>query len=384
MDTTSSKGSHDQQREARNEYLKAVALCFARGLADKLFLAVLAVVGALYFDFSTLSWVSQALLVVPMILVIQIGRELCMAPFSYLAHRGLEKYFPSWQWRFWKEVLVENATRRFLQSAFIVAATYAVTLTGGGGMLFMLSFVIAFFAEFILPWERTVFEPRRVTHEDLKDEALIARLTPMLERVGLTPQAVKVVKLSERMTRANAWMCGSQVWLGDTLLANCSDDGIDSVVAHELGHYHHQHRRSRIVYLQILLSLVVGYTVVAFNSGLFESFNGAAMVPLLLLVYQTCLTLLYPLELAQSRRNERQADEFALNMVGAKGARELRDSLEKTNSGWLKPWPIFVWFFSTHPTEAERLAHVDEWEARQARFAVPPVAKSDAPVVRTA
>lgn len=373
MNTSSSMGGLiDSQRAARNSALLGYSLQTLRGLADKLFLLLAGYLGASYFDFSAIALHWQIACLLPFVFLIQLGRELCMAPFSFIYHQRVSAhYVRNYTWRVWWQSVRRNSFRRLEQNAFIVAVTYVILITPAPFIFVLMSPFIAMMAYAILPWERSIIEPDAVSHVPCADQALLARIDPMLKEVGLTPQAVKIANLSEKFTMANAWKCGEQVWLGDTLLSKCSDDAVDSVVGHEIGHYFHKHSddTSWWVQVHIWLALMVGFLTLLsypmFDADLFKGWLGA--VPVFMLAYELTRTILKRAELAISRRHEREADEYALDKVGAKGARDLRDALCDANHHWENPWPILVWLFSTHPSTAQRNAHIDEWERRPKR-----------------
>src|SRR5260370_36115731 len=83
----------------------------------------------------------------------------------------------------------------------------------------------------------------------------------MSERAGTRVRGVYKWHLSEKSKKANAALTGlgatRRIILADTLLDNYSDDEIEAVLAHELGHHVHRH---------ILKSIFVqaGITLVGF------------------------------------------------------------------------------------------------------------------------
>src|SRR5205085_854877 len=79
----------------------------------------------------------------------------------------------------------------------------------------------------------------------LQNEELKARLVRLGERAGTRVRGVYEWKLSEKSKKANAALTGMgntrRIILADTLLQNYSDDEIEAVLAHELGHHVHKH-----------------------------------------------------------------------------------------------------------------------------------------------
>ena len=81
--------------------------------------------------------------------------------------------------------------------------------------------------------------------EPLDDEDLRRRLVVLSERAGTRVRGVYRWKLSEKSKKANAALTGlgatRRIILADTLLDNYTQDEIEAVLAHELGHHVHRH-----------------------------------------------------------------------------------------------------------------------------------------------
>ena len=81
--------------------------------------------------------------------------------------------------------------------------------------------------------------------QPLDNDGLRERLTKLGERAGTRVRGVYEWKLSEKSEKANAALTGMgatrRIILSDTLLQHYSDDEIEAVLAHELGHHVHRH-----------------------------------------------------------------------------------------------------------------------------------------------
>ena len=81
--------------------------------------------------------------------------------------------------------------------------------------------------------------------QPLQNEELKQRLVRLSERAGTRVRGVYEWKLSEKSKKANAALTGlgktRRIILADTLLNNYSDDEIEAVLAHELGHHVRRH-----------------------------------------------------------------------------------------------------------------------------------------------
>jgi STE24 endopeptidase len=208
------------------------------------------------------------------------------------------------------------------------------------------------------------FEP--LEHEELK-----RRLIVLSERAGTRVRGVYKWHLSEKSKKANAALTGlgatRRIILADTLLDNYSDDEIEAVLAHELGHHVHRH---------ILKSIFVqaGITLFGFwlanevlhfaveRRHLFETVSDFADLPLLILVATVLSFLLMPALNAYSRFNERQADRYCFESVASvepfiSSMNKLAEQnlAEKTPSRWVE------WLLHSHPAITKRVAAAEAW-----------------------
>ncbi len=205
----------------------------------------------------------------------------------------------------------------------------------------------------------------------LENEELRARLVRLSERAGTRVRGVYEWKLSEKSKKANAALTGlgstRRIILADTLLQNYSDDEIEAVLAHELGHHVHKHILGSIV-VQGVISLV-GFWAVALALDAAPRFwpslggpHDFANMPLLLLVASALSLLLVPAVNAYSRRNERQADLYCWKsipavqpFVSAMQKLAAQNLSETTPSKWVEM------LFHSHPAISKRIAAAEAW-----------------------
>ena len=207
--------------------------------------------------------------------------------------------------------------------------------------------------------------------EPLDNEELKRRLIVLSERAGTRVRGVYKWHLSEKSKKANAALTGlgatRRIILADTLLDHYSDDEIEAVLAHELGHHVRRHILKSIV-VQAGITLfgfwlaneVLHYAIERFN--MFETLSDFANLPLLILVSTVLSFLLMPALNAYSRFNERQADRYCFQSVASvepfiSSMSKLAEQnlAEKTPSRWVE------WFFHSHPAIAKRVAAAEAW-----------------------
>jgi STE24 endopeptidase len=201
----------------------------------------------------------------------------------------------------------------------------------------------------------------------LPDEELASELRELSQRAEVPVRTMLVTDASRRTTKHNAYVSGlgptRRLVLFDTLLEDAPRGELSGVVAHELGH-----RRFRHVAIGTALGMAgaaAGVLVlwVVFQWDGLVSAAGATgpgdpgCVPLVLLVFWLLELAALPFETWLSRRWERQADRFALELTHDGAAMEqMHRRLALANLADLDPPRVLYVLLFTHPTPPERIA----------------------------
>jgi STE24 endopeptidase len=212
--------------------------------------------------------------------------------------------------------------------------------------------VLVLLLVFVAP---VLLEPVFNRFEPLPDVELAGALRSLADRAGVPVREVLVADASRRTRKHNAYVSGigstRRVVVYDTLLDEAGRPELEVVVAHELGH-----RRHRDVAKGTVLAMASAAVAVLVAWPLDPT---PRHIPLLLLVWELLELATLPLTAAFSRRLERQADRFALELTHDTGAFESAfRRLAKANLSDLDPPRLVYAFLFTHPTPAERLAAV--------------------------
>jgi STE24 endopeptidase len=164
-----------------------------------------------------------------------------------------------------------------------------------------------------------------------------------------------------------------RVVLWDTLLDRGEPGEIRLVVAHELGHRRFRHvALSTAITMAATAIFVVGLWALLQWDGLLAAIgaNGPGdprVIPFALLAGTIAELAVQPFALALSRRWERAADRFSLELTGDAEAYEATHrNLALSNLGDLAPPRAAYVFFFSHPSATERLAAGRAWTARRA------------------
>ncbi|MFZ0455457.1 MAG: M48 family metalloprotease, partial [Ignavibacteriaceae bacterium] len=149
--------------------------------------------------------------------------------------------------------------------------------------------------------------------------------------------------------------------LGDTLLENYTKDEIETVIAHELGHYKKKHIIKNIVIGTIASFLTLFIISVLYKISIhwfgFDEITIVAALPLLSLWVMLIGLIQTPLTNILSRKYEYEADEYAIAATGKPASFESTlDKLTEQNLGDKDPHPFVEWFFYSHPSIKNRVS----------------------------
>jgi STE24 endopeptidase len=173
---------------------------------------------------------------------------------------------------------------------------------------------------------------------------------------------------SKRSSHGNAYFTGfgknRRIVFFDTLLERLTPAQIEAVLAHELGHFKHRHILSRMVMIfglslgfLWLLGQLIDSPAFFFGLGL-EQVTPALGLLLFFLVLPVFTFPLTPLSSSLSRRQEYEADAYAVAQTSATDLAEALVKLYEDNAATLTPDPIHSAFYDSHPPAALRIARL--------------------------
>ena len=206
----------------------------------------------------------------------------------------------------------------------------------------------------------------------LDDVGLKARVTALMQRCGFAAKGLFVMDGSRRSAHANAYFTGfgasKRVVFYDTLLRQLTPGEVEAVLAHELGHFKHRHIVKRMVIL--FGTSFAGFALLGWLSGRAWFFAGLGVQPDLgapndavaLLLFMAAAPVfgffIAPLSARLSRRDEFEADAYAVAQTNGIDLSAALLKLYQDNASTLTPDPIFVKFYYSHPPASERLARI--------------------------
>ncbi len=251
----------------------------------------------------------------------------------------------------------------------------------GGGILALLTWIYALTGSsfwwiawiclslislFLAAFYTSVFAPIFNKMEPLGAGSLRDSIEAYADSVGFPLNQILVMDGSRRSAKANAYFSGvagkKSIVLYDTLVEQQEEEELIAVLAHEVGHYKHQHvlKSMLISILQMgviffilgkvlgseHLSLALGATKPSFHIGILAFSMLYSPISLVTGVFMNFY----------SRKNEFEADAFAKKTHSAEYLSTALKKLSVNNLSNLHPHKLFVFFYYSHPPLLERLA----------------------------
>ena len=206
----------------------------------------------------------------------------------------------------------------------------------------------------------------------LENGTLKERLLRLCRGAGVAVEGIFTFDLSKNTRKANAGFTGigksRRIVLGDTLIREFTEEEIETVFAHELGHYRYHHIRTGI--LVGTLSTFGGlfctsqlYAWSVTRAG-FSALTDLGALPLLGIWLSLFALATAPVRNALARRHERQADRYAVRTTGKPGpfAAALR-KLADQNLADPDPHPVIEFLMYSHPSITRRVRMVEAMTA---------------------
>jgi STE24 endopeptidase len=319
-------------------------------------------------SFGTSIWVLAGF-----VFVTGIALSLLALPFAWYAQFKLEERFGfnTTTMQTW----VIDRVKGFLLALLLGYPLLALVLkliewTGANWWLWAAAVVIVF-QLLLLLIAPVVIMPLFNKFTPLPEGALRERLFALAQRTDFPTRSIDVMDGSKRSRHSNAFFTGfgrfRKIVLFDTLIAQLTEPELESVLAHEIGHYKKRHVM-KFLGLSIA-GVFMAFAAIAwlarqqwfYRAFGFEhqgGFAAANVVPALLLFGLLAGTLgfwLSPLTHFLSRRFEYEADGFAHATMGeAQSLIQALRKLSEKNLSNLNPHPLYSCFYYSHPTLLER------------------------------
>jgi STE24 endopeptidase len=220
------------------------------------------------------------------------------------------------------------------------------------------------------------------SYEPIKNRKLADRIKALAAGQGVTVSDVQQMDMSRQTKKANAMFTGmgrtKRIVLGDTMLDEFTDDEIEVVLAHELGHQVHRDIWKLIAVsaptsaitlfaAQFLAPRVLHRWAASWGLEEEAGLGDVATLPLLMLLSGGVSTLLMPFLNGLVRTQvEAPADKYALDLTKKPAAFVgAMEKLARMNLANPKPSALVKYLLYDHPPIAERIAAAKRWTREQ-------------------
>lgn len=318
-----------------------------------------------FFDNSYLHFIA-------FIIVVGFVGSVLSFPISYYTGYHLEHKYNLSNQTFWKWIL--EGLKGLMVSLVIgipILLIFYFSLNYFGNIWWLPFAIIMFFISVVLSqiFPILIF-PIFYKITPIEDEILKERINNLAQNVKLKVENVYKFNMSKNTKKANAAFTGfgktKRIILGDTLLENYSIEEIETVIAHELGHYKKKHIIKNILIGTVFSFLTLFIIAYLYQTSLnwfgFKEITQVAALPLLALWSMLVGLIQAPLGNILSRKFEYEADEYAI--IETKNPTAFKNTLEKLtdqNLGDKEPHPFVEWFFYSHPSIKNRISAIDKF-----------------------
>ena len=229
--------------------------------------------------------------------------------------------------------------------------------------------LISIFLIFINMFYTTLIVPIFNKLEVLGDGDLKKKLDNFSAKVKFPITNIFVINGSKRSKKANAFFSGfgknKKVVLYDTLIKNHTADELVAVLAHEIGHYKLNHVKTNMVisiittgFMLFILSNFIFNSDISYALGGNVSFRHLEIFAFFI-IYSPISSIISVLMNIKSRKNEYEADEYAVKNFKKVPMEDALRKLSKDNLTNMTPHPVYEFLNYSHPSISKRLKAID-------------------------
>jgi STE24 endopeptidase len=240
-------------------------------------------------------------------------------------------------------------------------------IVGAWVMIIVFNFVyIIIYPIFIIP---LTYKLETLDENNEKEKQIISRLEGMCKELNFPLKKIYKIDGSTRSSHSQAFFIGvfknKQVVLYDTLIDQLEVDEIMGVLCHEIGHWYHMHTYQMLsvalfetLVILYSFSYCIDYDKMYFDFG-FDHKVYFMGFQLFMMQLTPILQLLAYLMNALIRRNEFQADRFAVRYGYSEPLKRGLVKISKENNVMLNPDPVYSYFNDSHPNILHRVKAIN-------------------------
>ena len=247
----------------------------------------------------------------------------------------------------------------------LLLAFYYILRNFGNDWWLVLGIFIFFFSVIIARLAPILIMPIFYKFKPIGNESIKQKILNLCDKTKINIKGIFEFDMSKNTKKANAAFTGlgksKRIIIGDTLLDKFTEDEIEIVFAHEIGHYKKKHIYKLMAFSTALTFAGLYVTSLLYASSLsyfnFNSISGLAALPLMALYLSLYGLITTPISNMLSRKYEREADTFALiNTHNKEAFISAMEKLAEQNLADKQPNKIIEFLFHSHPSLSKRIS----------------------------
>lgn len=241
---------------------------------------------------------------------------------------------------------------------------YLIMLMGSGFWLYFWA-VITVFVLFLNVFYTSLILPLFNKLSPMEDGELKESIQSYSDKVDFPLKNIFVIDGSKRSSKGNAFFSGlgkqKKVVLYDTLIANHTTEELTAVFAHEVGHFKKKHIILGTIISILTIGLMLFLMSLMITSSEVSYAMGGEITALHLnilafgILYSPVSTILGLIGNVISRKNEYEADNYAVTTYDGESLISALKKLSGDQLSNLTPHPAYVFFHYSHPPLLQRV-----------------------------
>ena len=225
--------------------------------------------------------------------------------------------------------------------------------------------------QFALVWAYPKFiAPLFNKFTELEEGETKDKILSLLKRTGFKSNGLFVMDASRRSSHGNAYFTGfgknKRIVFFDNLIKSLESEEVESVLAHELGHFKKKHIIKGMV--KSIITGLMGFALLGYLMEFYPFYLGhGVQIPtnytalcLFSMVAGVYTFPMTPLNAWFSRKWEFEADRFAAQYARADKLISALVKLYKDNASTLTPDPVYSAYYHSHPPALIRTEHLEK------------------------
>ncbi|MDZ7671509.1 MAG: M48 family metalloprotease [Halanaerobiales bacterium] len=215
-----------------------------------------------------------------------------------------------------------------------------------------------------------VILPLFYTLKSYPESELKDKLMSKFKKLDIVIEDIYEINLSSKISSANAAVMGMgktrKIVLSDNLVGRFSDQEIEAILCHEIGHHVNNDIYKNLILSPLLIALTTYIAYISLPNIVsileYQSFNIITVIPILLILWSLIYGIFTPLQLYLSRKYEKNADIYAFEVIDDPSA--LAKAFAKLADGSLSRLEYKWWeklFKASHPSIKSRIINAKKY-----------------------